>query len=377
MTPPADRAPEAGPVVPSPVLFEAVVGQERAVARLLDADRQPVHAYLFHGPPGSGKRAAVRGLAAALLCPDGGCGVCNSCRRALAGTHPDLVTVERTGASLDVDDAREITTRAQRRPLEGARQVLVVPDMHLAAQAAPALLKTVEEPPPSTVFLLLADELTPGLATIISRCVQVPFIPVAPAVVEEWLVGRGVPAETAAVVAVASGGNLDRARLLADDPGFNERRERWRSVPGRLDGTGASAVVTADELLALADGALAPLRDRHAGELAALEEQAEVAGARGIPGRRAVEDRHKREERRWRTDDLRMGLATLADAYRDRLVATVGRDEPSGSPGVGAERRAAAAHVEAVGRASSALSRNVREDLLLEALMVELSDMLE
>jgi len=102
-----------------------------------------------------------------------------------------------------------------------------------------------------------------------------------------------------------------------------------------------------------------------------------VTGARGIPGRRAVEDRHKREERRWRTDDLRMGLATLADAYRDRLVATVGRDEPSGSPGVGAERRAAAAHVEAVGRASSALSRNVREDLLLEALMVELSDMLE
>ena len=81
-----------------PVLFAGVVGQERAVARLWSAARRPVHAYLFHGPPGSGKRAAARGLAAALLCPDGGCGVCNSCRRALAGTHPDLVTVERTGA---------------------------------------------------------------------------------------------------------------------------------------------------------------------------------------------------------------------------------------------------------------------------------------
>jgi len=361
--------------VPSPVLFEDVVGQERAVARLVDAARTPVHAYLLHGPPGSGKRAAARGLAAALLCPEGGCGTCNTCRRALAGTHPDLVSIERTGASLDVDDAREITTRAQRRPLEGSRQVLLVPDLHLGAQAAPALLKTVEEPPPSTVFVLLADDLPPGLATIVSRCVQVPFTPVPAGVVEAWLVERGVPAETAAVVAGASGGNLDRARLLADDPGFNERRQRWRTVPGRLDGTGASTVIVADELLGMADGALAPLRERHARELAALEEQAEATGARGIPGRRAVEERHKREERRWRTDDLRMGLAALADACRDRLVATVEGDGPPGSPGVGSERRAAVAHVEAVGRASAALSRNVREDLLLEALMVELSGM--
>ncbi len=364
-------------VVPSPSLFDAVVGQERAVAQLLDAARRPVHAYLLHGPAGSGKRAAARGLAAALLCPDGGCGVCNSCRRALAGTHPDLVTVERTGSALDVDDAREIITRAQRRPLESARQVLMVPDIHLASKAAPALLKTVEEPPPSTVFILLADDLPADLATIVSRCVQVPFIAVAPAAVEDWLVGRGVISEVASSVAAASGGNLDRARLLADDPGFDGRRRQWRSVPGRLDGTGASAVSVADELLGLADQALTPLRERHSRELADLEEQAEVVGARGIPGRRAVEERHKREERRWRTDDLRMGLAALADAYRDRLVATVDGGAPAGTPGVDGDRRAAAAHVDAVGRASAALGRNVREDLLLESLMVELSGMLD
>jgi len=363
--------------VPSPVLFESVIGQERAVARLADAARRPVHAYLFHGPAGSGKRAAARGLAAALLCPDGGCGVCNTCRRALAGTHPDLVTVERTGAALGVDDAREITTRAQRRPLESARQVLLVPDVHLASNAAPALLKTVEEPPPSTVFILLADDLPAGLATIVSRCVQVPFVAVPARTVEEWLVGRGVAADVAASVAAASGGNLDRARLLAEDPGFDARRRQWRSVPGRLDGTGATAVVVADELLVLADGALEPLREAHARELAALEEQAEVVGARGIPGRKAVEDRHKREERRWRADDLRMGLAALADAYRDRLVATVDGDAPAGTPGVDGERRAAAGHVVAVNRAAGALGRNVREDLLLESLMVELSGMLE
>jgi len=363
--------------VPSPVLFESVVGQERAVSRLVDAARRPVHAYLFHGPPGSGKLAAARGLAAALLCPDGGCGSCNACRRALAGTHPDLVTVERTGAALDVDDAREITTRAQRRPLESARQVLLVPDVHLASKAAPALLKTVEEPPPSTVFILLADDLPAGLATIVSRCVQVPFVAVASRVVEEWLVGRGVAADVAADVAAAAGGNLDRARLLAEDPGFDARRHRWRSVPGRLDGTGATAVLVADELLGLADGAIDPLREHHAHELAALEEQAEAVGARGIPGRKAVDDRHKREERRWRTDDLRMGLAALADAYRDRLVATVDGDAQAGTPGVDAERRMAAGHVVAVNRAAAALGRNVREDLLLESLMVELSGMLE
>lgn len=366
-----------GPRMPDPVVFAEVVGQERAVARLESAARHPVHAYLLHGPPGSGKRAAARGLAAALLCPHGGCGTCNSCRRALGGVHPDLVVVERSGASLDVDDAREITTRAQRRPLESSRQVLLVPDVHLALQAAPALLKTVEEPPPSTVFILLADDLPPGLATIVSRCVLVPFVALAPEVVAEWLVSRGVDEAVAASVAGAAGGNLDRARLLAHDPGFSDRREQWHSVPSRLDGTGAAAVTVADGLLALADSALAPLRDEHARELAALEEQAEATGARGVPGRRAVEDRHKREERRWRTDDLRMGLAALADAYRDRMVATVATGAPPGSPVAGTERRQAGAHVDAIGRASAALSRNVREDLLLEALMVELSGMLE
>ena len=103
---------------PVPELFEEVVGQPRAVTQLMAAARRPVHAYLLHGPSGSGKRAAARGLAAALLCPEGGCGDCNACRRALAGTHPDLVVVERTGASISVADAQSIVTRAQRRPLE-------------------------------------------------------------------------------------------------------------------------------------------------------------------------------------------------------------------------------------------------------------------
>jgi len=341
------------------------------------AARHPVHAYLLHGPPGSGKRAAARGLAGALLCPSAGCGKCNSCRRALAGSHPDLVTVERSGATLDIDEARVITMRAQRRPLESARQVLMVNDIHLAGRAAPALLKTIEEPPASTVFVLVADDLPSSLTTIVSRCVQIPFDAISPTVMTAWLVDHGVDVALAESVAAASGGRLDRARLLVNDAGFAARQQRWRSVPTRLDGTGAAAATMSSELLASADEALAPLREQHAQEIAALVEQSEVGGSKGVPGRKQMEDRHKREERRWRTDDLRFGLATLAEVYRDRLVDTVGAATGPGSPGSASERRRAARQVDAISEASAALGRNANESLLMDALMVELSEMLD
>ncbi len=366
--------------LPSPSLFDEVIGQSQAVAQLRAAARRPVHAYLLHGPAGSGKRAGARGLAAALLCPNGGCGVCNTCRRALAGTHPDLVVVERTGASLDVDEARTIVTRAQRRPLEASRQVLMVTDVHLATKSAPALLKTVEEPPPATVFVLLADDLPPTLDTIASRCVKVPFGPVSHSDVVSWLESRGVDPEHADAVSRASGGRLDRARLLVGDPGFAARQQQWKSVPSRLDGTGAAAATVASELLVSADEALAPLRHQHVQELAALTDQAELTGAKGIPGRKQVEDAHKREERRWRTDDLRFGLATLAALYRDRLVATAGApggDGRTGMHGVTAEARRAVHHVEAIRQASVALGRNANESLVMDVLMVELSGMVD
>ncbi|HEY1990678.1 MAG TPA: hypothetical protein VGG43_14510 [Acidimicrobiales bacterium] len=359
--------------VPVAALFDGVVGQPAAVAQLRASARQPVHAYLLHGPPGSGKREAVRGFAAALLCPQGGCGTCSTCRRALAGTHPDLVVMERSGASLSVDDARIIGTRAQRRPMEASRQVLVVTDIHLAILSAPALLKAVEEPPASTVFVLVADDLPPTLATIASRCVKVEFDPVPVDAVRTWLIGHGVSEDVARSVAGVSGGRLNRAKLLATDPGFAERVERWRSVPTRLDGTGAAACVVASELLKSADEVLGPLREQHAAEMAVLSERAEAAGAKGIPGRKEVEDQHKREERRWRTDELRTGLATLAAVYRDRLVTATDALPDSGSPGAEADSRTLVGDVDAIERAGEALIRNPNEGLLMEALMSRLS----
>ena len=366
---------------PSRSLFDAVVGQDRAVESLRAAARNPVHAYLFVGQPGAGPRAATRAFAAALLCPDGGCGGCRTCRRALAGTHPDLVVVERTGAALDVDDARRLVTLALRRPLEAARQVLVVTDVHLAERSAPALLKTVEEPPLSTVFVLLADDVPPELSTVASRCVEIPFPPVASPVIAEWLASRGTDAERARSIAEGSAGDLDRARLLAEDPSYAERLALWRSVPGRLDGHGATAGTLARELLAATEAALAPLRAEHAAALEAMEADAKAMGERGVPGRKDVVDRQHREERRWRTDELRTGLGVLARAYRDRLADALGAGGADG--GLSATRdmvvsrpdeaRGYAEAVALVGEAVAGLKRNAQETLLLEALFVRLA----
>jgi DNA polymerase-3 subunit delta' len=148
-------------------------------------------------------------------------------------------------------------------------------------------------------------------------------------------------------------------------------------VPARLDGTGAAAVVVAGELLAAADEGLAPLREEHAKELAERADQAEMTGARGVPGRKQLEDGHKREERRWRTDDLRFGLTTLAAIYRDRLAATAGIDGRDGSAGSSADARRGVRNLAAIDEASVALGRNANESLLMESLMVELSGMID
>ncbi len=377
---PADDAGSASSTVagerPAAALFDGVVGQERALAALRAAARNPVHAYLFVGQPGSGPRAASRGFAAALLCPNGGCGSCDACRRALAGIHPDLVSVERTGAAIDVDDARRLGTLASRRPLEAVRQVLVVADVHLAERAAPALLKTLEEPPTTTVFVLLADDVPSDLATVASRCVEIPFPPVRTETIAAWLAGRGTDPARARLVAEGAGGDVERARLLAEDPGFADRLSLWRSVPSRLDGHGAVAGALAREVLAATDHALAPLRAEHEAELSALEADAKAMGERGLPGRKDLLDRQHREERRWRTEELRTGLGVLARAYRDRLVDSVAptavATTENARPFRPDEAKGDEVAVALVSDAVLALRRNAQETLLLEALFVRL-----
>jgi DNA polymerase III subunit delta' len=358
-------------------LYADVPGQPRAVAALEAAARRPVHAYLLVGPPGTGKLAAATRFAAALLIGARGAGAApgdedaaDIARRVLAGIHPDVTTVEREGAFISIETAREVTRLAARSPVEGSRKVLILPDFHLVREAGPALLKTIEEPPPSTVFVVLAEYLPPELVTIASRCVRIDFAPLSASQVADILVAEGIEPVRAASLAEAAGGRLDRARLLATDPAFEARRRAWREVPAVLDGSGAVAAQAADRLIGLLDESVVPVQARQAEEVAALEERnaraLEVNGKVGRAGRgglkagvRELEERHKREVRRQRTDELRTGLAALAGVYRDRLA------EP------GRERGA----VEAVGLIdglAADLAFNPGEGLALLALFVRL-----
>ncbi len=210
--------------LPAAALYRGVVGQERVVEHLRRAAAHPVHAYLFTGPPGTGKRRAALGLAASVLCPNGGDGTCAVCTQVLAGTHIDVVVVERSGAYIRVDEAREIARLAALTPVDGSHKVLILSDFHLVEDAAPALLKTIEEPPPSAVFIVLADHVPSELVTIASRCVRFEFNALGEDVIRTALESDGVAPAVASEAARAAGGRLDRARLLASDPEVAARR---------------------------------------------------------------------------------------------------------------------------------------------------------
>jgi DNA polymerase-3 subunit delta' len=340
--------------------FRDVIGQGAAVTMLRSSLRAPVHAYLLLGPHGSGKRRAALAFAAGLLsagsAPD-------AARRAvelsLAEQHPDLIVVEREGAAISAAQAEEIVRRASRSPMEGSRKVLVLDEFHLVSPAAASkLLKTIEEPPAGTFFLVLAEEVTPDLVTIASRCVQVALASLPADVVRDALIAEGVEPDQAAAVADHAEGDLGRARLLATDQRLAIRLQSWQSVPSRLDGRGATAVALVDEIRANIDTAEAPLRARHAAEAEELNARIERYGQRGS-GTRQLDERHRRERRRLRTDEVRMGLTALSRAYRDELA-------------VASDPRPALDAIAAVHRAAEALIRNPNEELLLVALLLAL-----
>jgi DNA polymerase-3 subunit delta' len=343
----------------APVL-DRIVGQPGAVAALKAAVRAPLHAYLFVGPPGTGREDAAAAFAAALFCPNGGCGTCEVCRATLEGRHPDLVVVERQGAAIRVLEAAEVTRLASRSPRAAPYQVLVLVDFHLLGSAAPTLLKTIEEPPAGTVIIVTADSVPGDFVTIASRCARVDFRPLREEELVEALEREGAEHESARSVAKVAQGRLDRARVLLGDEGLSVRVARWRDLPDRLDGSGALAATAAAELVAAANEPVEVLKQRQAAEVERLGEEAKAAGERGIQGRSEIDARHRREQRRVRTDELRLGFATLAGVYRGRLQA-----------GSSAARSAIQA-LELIDEAASRLILNVNETLLLEWLLVEL-----
>jgi DNA polymerase-3 subunit delta' len=354
---------EAAAAVDDP--WASVVGQPAAVRQLAAAAREPVHAYLLVGPAGSGRRALARAFAATLLSAGTPPGDehARHVRLALAEQHPDLRVVEPEGNTFRKVDAEAAVHHATLAPIEGARKVIVATGCEfMEDEAVGYLLKTVEEPPASTHFVLLATEVLPELATIASRCVRVEVHALPAEVVAARLEAEGVAAERAATAAAAAGGDLDRARTLATDDRLALRHQAWRDVPRRLDGTGHRAHALVAELQSMVAEALGPLQARQAAEAGELDEQIERFGLRRS-GKRDLETRHKREVRRFRTAELRFGLATLAAAYRDALVA---------GPGGPASPRELVAALDRIDAAAVSLQVYPNETLLLQALLAHL-----
>ncbi|MEO6989674.1 MAG: hypothetical protein ABI239_13630 [Aquihabitans sp.] len=345
--------------------WEGVIGQDAAVSLLQNAaGADAVHAWLFLGPRGSGKRAAARAFAGELLAgdlerADDQAGADRARDLARLDQHPDVITVERVGASISAEQADDIVKRASRTAVEGRRKVMILDEFHLMApNVAPKLLKTIEEPPDGTFFLVLADELPKELVTIASRCIRVDFVPLTVAAIAAQLEAEGTDPAKAAEAASFAGGDLDRARLLTTDERLALRLAGWRDLPRRLNGSGSVAAAAVDDIRAAIDDAEAPLKARHVQEVAEVEERIERYGQRGS-GSAELDKRHKRESRRFRVDELRLGLGALAAVYRDEMV-------------VAADRTEALAGLDAVQEAAEGILYNPNEELLLLALASKL-----
>ncbi|MBI4261811.1 MAG: DNA polymerase III subunit [Actinobacteria bacterium] len=307
-------------------VLDDVPGQEPAMAFLRQAASRPHHAYLLAGPEGCGKSLAGRAFAAALLCPQGGCGECRSCRLALGERHPNLFLVEPEGRDIHVDTVRdEVWHPAHRTAPEPGRKVFVIREAdRLNPAAADVLLKVLEEPPADAVLLLLSARPHELPETVLSRCHVVTFTPLAEGFVVDTLVGEGVPEPRARLAARLAGGNLGRARRLAvaaDGLAFRDVAERALELAAAGP---AGALAAAEEVVAAAERYRKGLKDELAAELEPfLDERGRPDEAsRGTIKR--LEARHHRRLRRAERDQVDQILLAASAALRDRVLAAAG-----------------------------------------------------
>ncbi len=208
--------------------FDEFYGQS-AVVRRRRAPRQDgaiVHAILFSGPRGCGKKTLAQLCAQAWLCtgPDKPCGVCGPCLRVQAGSHPDYIRVTTSRTEIGVDDARELIEKLAMRPYEGARRsVLITSPINKNAQNA--LLKRLEEPAEGTAFFITADQTAQLLPTVLSRMQIVHLGPLEPQLCQQALLARGVAPDRAPLLTALSVGVLGRALELEHDEAYFALRE--------------------------------------------------------------------------------------------------------------------------------------------------------
>ncbi len=221
--------------------FSQIVGQKAAKDLLLRAIQgdKVGHAYLFQGPEGVGKKGLALAFGSLLNCQAPinfeSCGHCPSCKKFISSNHPDFVEIVPDGTTVKIDQIRELKKGLSFAPLEAKTRIVLIADIHAVmrrAEVANSLLKTLEEPPADTVFILTVDESAEILATIISRCQVVPFYALANDVVERCLLEKGLGQEEAETLALLSEGSLGRAVTLADKDILLLRRQVIEELSG-------------------------------------------------------------------------------------------------------------------------------------------------
>jgi DNA polymerase-3 subunit delta' len=372
-------------------VWDDVVGQESAVAALQAAVANPAamtHAWLVTGPPGSGRSVAARAFAAALQCPQGGCGVCRSCTTTMAGTHPDVTLLATEKVVIAIDEVRDLIMTASRSPSGGRWRVIVIEDAdRMAERTTNVLLKAIEEPPPHTVWVLCAPSVQDVLPTIRSRCRGVVLRVPPPQAVADLLVRRdGADPAVALSAARAAQSHVGLAKRLARDAGARERRTAVLSIARRIRGVG-DAVLAAGELVDVAKAeAVSATQERDAAEKAELLRALGVADGETLPPRlrsqlKQLEDDQKRRATRHQRDVLDRAMVDLLSLYRDVLVVQLGAEVDLVNAELAETVRALAAdstpeqtvrRMDSIGVARTRLDGNVAPLLALEAMAIAL-----
>jgi DNA polymerase-3 subunit delta' len=325
-------------------VFDDLVGQEHiidilkgavAASRTGSESQEMTHAWVFTGPPGSGRSSAAVAFAQALVCPNQGCATCNECQAAATGGHPDVEVIRTEGLSIKVEEIRELLTRVAWAPSMGGWRVVVMEDAdRLTESAANALLKAIEEPGTRTVWLLCTPTLHDVLPTIRSRCRHLQLrTPSIEAVTQVLIKRDNISPTMADFAARVSQGHIGRAKYLATNELVRSNRKVIMQLPLQLDSL-AAAFQAAQTLVDIATEEASRLsEERDQKEVEKLQE----AYGKGATGRgmatgaakavKELEKEQKSRATRMVRDSIDGALLDLATFYRDVMMAQAGVTE--------------------------------------------------